>query len=95
MYDCPLLCDQRIQFLPCFKTVKGILHSSLVVFHHVGVHIWIVATNVPLSAPIGNRAESEGWVMLLRFLKLGIRNMRLIRYGALNYIVDITCNGKN
>lgn len=56
--------------LPCFEAVEGVLHSLLVVFHHVGVHFGVVAPYVALCAAIWNRTKAERGVLLLRLLKL-------------------------
>ena len=56
--------------VPHFEAGEGILHGALVVLHHVGVHVGVVAADVPLGAAVGDGAEAEGGVLLLRLLKL-------------------------
>ena len=56
---------------PYFKAVECLLHTLLVVLHHVCVHVGIVAPDVALRAPVWNRAEAEWGVMLLGLLELG------------------------
>lgn len=56
--------------LPCFEAVKGILHSLLVVFDHVGVHLGVVTPYVALCAAIWDRTKTERRVLLLWLLKL-------------------------
>ena len=56
--------------LPSFKAVEGVLHSLLVVFDHVGVHLWVVTPYVPLCAAIWDRTKAERGILLLRLLKL-------------------------
>lgn len=55
---------------PCLQVHDGVLHPPLVVFAHVLVHVWVVGADVLLRAPVGHRAELEGWVLLLGMLKL-------------------------
>lgn len=58
--------------LPCFEAVKGILHSLLVVFDHVGMHLGIVTPYVALCAAIWDGTKAEWWILLLRLLKLEV-----------------------
>lgn len=55
---------------PCFEAVEGILHSLLVVFDHVGVHLRVVTPYVALCAAIWDGTKAERRVLLLRLLKL-------------------------
>lgn len=55
---------------PHLQACESILHGALIELDHVGVHVTIVATNVPLCAAIRYRAKTEGWVLVLRPLKL-------------------------
>ena len=56
--------------LPRFEAVEGILYSLLVVFDHVGVHLWVVTPYVALCAAIWDRTKAERRVLLLWLLKL-------------------------
>lgn len=56
--------------IPHFEAGEGVLHGALVVLHHVGVHVGVVAADVPLGAAVGDRAEAEWGVLLLRLLEL-------------------------
>lgn len=56
--------------LPSFEAVEGILHSLLVVFDHVGVHLWVVTPYVTLCAAIWDCTKAEWRVLFLRLLKL-------------------------
>lgn len=56
--------------LPGFEAVKGILYSLLVVFDHVGVHLWVVTPYVALCAAIWDCTKAEWRVLLLWLLKL-------------------------
>lgn len=55
---------------PSFEVHNGILHSSLVVFAHVLVHVWVVGANIFFGAPVGHCAKLQRWVLLLWMLKL-------------------------
>lgn len=55
---------------PSLEVRNGVLHSSLVVFAHVLVHVWVVGTDVFFCAPVGHRAKLQRWVLLLGMLKL-------------------------
>lgn len=68
-----LLC----RHLPGFEAVQGILHSLLVVFDHVGMHLGVVAPYVALRAAIWDRTKAERRILLLRLLKL-LREVELV-----------------
>lgn len=55
---------------PGLQVQYGVLHSPLVVFAHVLVHVWVVGADVFFCAPVGHRAKFQGWVLLLGMLKL-------------------------
>lgn len=57
-------------FLPSFQADQGILHSPLVEFGHVLVHIGVVVTNIPLCTSIGYCPKSERWRIVMRSLEL-------------------------
>lgn len=56
--------------LPCFQADQGVLHSPLVEFGHVLMHIGVVVTDIPLCAPIGYCPKSERRGIIMRSLKL-------------------------
>lgn len=55
---------------PGLEIVYGILHSSLVVFAHVLVHVWVVGADILFCASVGHRAKLQRRVLLLWMLKL-------------------------
>lgn len=55
---------------PGLEVQNGVFHSSLVVFAHVLVHVWVVGADVFFCAPIGDCAKLQRWVLLLGMLKL-------------------------
>lgn len=55
---------------PGLEVQYGILHSLLVVFSHVLVHVWVVGADVFFCATVGHRAKLQRWVLLLGMLKL-------------------------
>lgn len=61
---------RRAEDPPHLEAGERILHRALVELDHVGVHVSVVAADVPLRAAIGHRAEAEGRVLVLRPLKL-------------------------
>lgn len=81
--------DHVVANRPSLEVEYGILHSFLVVFAHVLVHVWVVGADVFFCAPVGHRAKLQRWVLLLGMLKLaeqrkarkgegrGIRHTRL------------------
>lgn len=56
--------------LPHLQVLKGIFHTALVVLPHIFVHLPIVVPNVFLSAPVGNSAKFQRWVVILGSLEL-------------------------
>lgn len=58
--------------LPCFEAVEGILHSLLVVFDHVGMHLGVVTPYVALCAAIWDCTKAEWRILLLWLLKLEV-----------------------
>lgn len=70
--DCLARCPPRAwRCLPHFEADQGILNRALVELHHVGVHVVVVAPNVPLRAAVRDGPKAEGWVLLLGLLELG------------------------
>lgn len=61
---------------PHLEAGECILHRALVELDHVAVHVTVVAADVPLCAAIGHCAEAEGWVLILRPLKLRAEGSR-------------------
>lgn len=55
---------------PGLEVQYGVLHSSLVVFAHVLMHVWVVGADIFFRAPVGHRAKLQRWVLLLGVLKL-------------------------
>ena len=45
--------------LPCLEADQCILYSSLMVFSHILMHIWVVLPDVAFSAAVGNRPETK------------------------------------
>lgn len=61
---------RSVFFLPCLEAVESILHSFLVVFDHVCVHVGVVTSDVPLCTAVRDRTKTEWRVVLLRLLEL-------------------------
>ena len=61
---------QRKANRPSLEVENGVLHSFLVVFAHVLVHVWVVGADVFFCAPVGHCAKLQRWVLLLWMLKL-------------------------
>lgn len=55
---------------PGFEIVDGIFYTSLVVSHHVLMHVGIVASYVLLRAPVRDGAEAQGRILLCGLLEL-------------------------
>lgn len=55
---------------PSLEVEYGVLHSFLVVFAHVLVHVWVVGADVFFCAPVGHCAKLQRWVLHLGMLKL-------------------------
>ena len=68
--------DAAVADRPSLEVQYGVLHSSLVVFAHVLVHVWVVGADVFFCAPIGHCAKLQRWVLLFWMLKLSEKRRR-------------------
>lgn len=64
--------------LPHFEADQGIFNRALVEFYHVGMHVVVVAPDVPLCAAIWNGSKAEGGILFLGLLELGKKQQRKV-----------------
>lgn len=51
----------HIPAIPSLEADQCVLNSSLMIFHHVLVHIWVVFPDVSLCTPIRHGPKAKRW----------------------------------